>query len=134
MKKLVLIFAVIFLFLTGFNGIDNSFADEKYGDFSYLVNSDSSVTITSYSGSDSNVVIPNEIDGKKVTGIGHGAFEVTVYDFSYTTGGNLNSIVIPEGVTFIGYDAFKNCEKLESISMPKSITDIGDSAFKNCIG
>ena len=43
-----------------------------------------------------DVIIPAEIDGKKVTGIGKRAFSRT----------KLTSLTIPEGVTFIGSNAF----------------------------
>lgn len=43
---------------------------------------------------------------------------------------NLESIVIPEGVTSIG-DEFRNCKKLESVNIPKSVTRISCLAFRN---
>ena len=44
----------------------------------------------------------------------------------------MTSIVIPEGVTKIGYCAFSNCESLKSIEIPKNITEIGVGAFYGC--
>ena len=38
-------------------------------------------------------------------------------------------MVIPEGVTSIGYDAFSNCENLTSVTLPSTLNDIGDEAF-----
>ena len=42
------------------------------------------------------------------------------------------NLVIPDGVTEIGKNAFKDCSSLESITIPDSVTSIGDSAFSRC--
>ncbi len=47
--------------------------------------------------------------------------------------GNDADVVIPDGVTEIGEEAFENCESLENVTIPDSITDIGDKAFAGCI-
>lgn len=44
----------------------------------------------------------------------------------------VSDLVIPEGVTAIGYAAFWGCENLESITIPASVTTFGDDVFKNC--
>ena len=69
------------------------------------------------------IVIPAEIDGVKITSIGDLAFE----DYS-----SLTSITIPNSVTSIGYSAFRDCSGLTSVMIPNSVTSIGDSAFKCC--
>lgn len=43
---------------------------------------------------------------------------------------NMESVVIPEGVTSIGYE-FCNCKNLESVKIPKSVTHIAPVAFSN---
>lgn len=50
--------------------------------------------------------------------------------FQLCTG--LTEIHIPEGVTSIGKYAFYWCAKLSSIHIPKSISSIGGSAFEGC--
>ena len=42
------------------------------------------------------------------------------------------NLVIPDGVTGIGYDAFYGCTSLTSVTIPGSVTSIGDHAFHNC--
>ena len=44
----------------------------------------------------------------------------------------LNSVVIPNGVTSIGYEAFSGCGSLASITIPSSVINIGGEAFEGC--
>ncbi len=48
--------------------------------------------------------------------------------------GNGGDVVIPDGVTSIGQDAFRDCTGLTGITIPDSVTSIGDSAFCDCKG
>ena len=43
-----------------------------------------------------------------------------------------SDIVIPDGVTAIGYEAFRNCGRLESVVIPEGVTGINSRAFENC--
>ena len=65
-----------------------------------------------------DVVIPDMIGGKKVTGIGNSAF----------TSNQLTSVVIPDSVTNIGDFAFQ-MNQLTSVVIPDSVTSIGSYAF-----
>ena len=40
-------------------------------------------------------------------------------------------VIIPEGVTSIGYGAFYRCENLASVSIGNGVTYIDDEAFKD---
>lgn len=42
------------------------------------------------------------------------------------------SVTIPDGVTSIGEEAFRNCTNLTSVTIPDSVTSIGEEAFRNC--
>ena len=114
------------------------------------------ITITGYNiegGTD--VVIPSEIDGKKVVGIADYAFtsrgvvptninnakkvvpsylynidnkkEVTLLDYQ-SIGLGITRVVIPNTVTSIGDYAFTD-NKLTEITIPSSVTSIGVNAF-----
>lgn len=69
------------------------------------------------------VVIPKEVNGIAVTGIGEGVFD-------HCSG--ITSVVIQDGVTSIDDSAFSYCSSLESVTIPYGVTTIGESAFRDC--
>lgn len=46
--------------------------------------------------------------------------------------GTANNVVIPNGVTSIGFGAFSSCYTVESVTIPNSVTSIDMQAFYNC--
>ena len=46
---------------------------------------------------------------------------------------DIKRIIIGDGVTTIGQDAFRDCSSLTSVTIPNSVTTIRWSAFFNCI-
>ena len=101
----------------------NGFTEEVYFATSEL--DDGSLRITGYIDNLSSVslIIPSEINGKQVTGIGGQAFEGCT---------GLENITIPDSVTEIGLEAFSGCTSLTNITIPDSVTEIGSSAFSGC--
>ncbi|MCQ2533559.1 MAG: DUF4214 domain-containing protein [Clostridia bacterium] len=78
------------------------------------------VTITGHKGFKKALVIPEKIDGKKVTAIGVQAFY----------GDDLiESVKIPEGVTVIDRWAFDECPNLKTVIIPSTVKTIGTKAF-----
>ena len=107
------------------------------GDWQYEVNEDGvTASITRYVGSATEVTIPSEIDGYRVTALTYwkewlsstafqhrGVFE----DLSVT------SVVFPAGVTEIGERAFSECRSMTSITLSGGLKKIGYAAFYNCV-
>ncbi|MDU5808885.1 MAG: leucine-rich repeat protein [Finegoldia magna] len=78
----------------------------------------SSGTIKKYKGTDTDVVIPEKINGKAVTTIGKGAFGRK----------KLTSVVIPEGVETIDQGAF-SANSLTAIKLPSTVKRIERLTF-----
>lgn len=90
-------------------------------DFEYEIK-DGEIIITEYIGSERVISIPSKIEERPVTVIGSKAFEK--YD--------LISVVIPDTVTEIKSEAFRDCVCLETIKFSEQLKIIGDKAFYNC--
>ena len=45
---------------------------------------------------------------------------------------NLDTIILPQNLTYINYSSLAECVKLKTIDIPASVTEIGDRAFENC--
>ena len=89
--------------------------------FIYKVNVDDTVTVVGWSGLENELVIPDEIDGKRVTVIGGNAFRAVK---------GLVSVTIPDTVTAIDY-AFVDCKELERVTLGKGIVTM-NGAFSGC--
>lgn len=44
---------------------------------------------------------------------------------------NLSQVILPQGLTAVGYAAFAGCSSLSQISLPESVDSIGDYAFSS---
>ena len=53
-------------------------------------------------------------------------------DSAFYGNDDIKKVVIEDGVTSIGADAFSNCSSLTSITIPNSVTSIGSWAFNLC--
>jgi hypothetical protein len=160
-RVLSCILAVVIL-ITSAPGMVAQGATTSDGMFDYTVLGDGTIEITECNKSMKEIIIPSEIDGKKVTSIGSLAF---VYCFDVV------SITIPDSVINIENIELKSCSKLAQIIVgrnnlkyssdeygvlfdkdktklirypincsktdyiiPGSVTSIGDSAFNDCDG
>ncbi|MCL1911904.1 MAG: leucine-rich repeat domain-containing protein, partial [Leptospirales bacterium] len=113
MKKKALSAAAVFMLAA------TIFAQSE-SDFEVRQNADNTLTITKYTGTAKDVVIPSTLHGLRVTIIGSEAF----YE------NNLTSVVIPNTVTDIEKSAFYG-NKLTEISLPVSLKEIGQGAFRH---
>lgn len=129
-----------------------SISFEVYGkneevEYTYATN-ENGITLEGYIGNSTEIVIPSQIDGKKVTCIGQYAFgfannakEITsvtipdtvetIDDYAFNWCKKLKDVNIPSSVKKIGKRAFCNTA-LETITIPESVTSIGNEAFSDC--
>ena len=91
-------------------------------DFDYEIFEGHAV-ITSYTGSESEIVIPPEIEGAPVTEIGFYAFEAKY---------GVTSVELPDSLEIIGQFAFMDCADLQTINIPEKVKEIQRGAFASC--
>jgi len=117
-------------------------------EYRYRELEDGTLEITGYKGNDTELVIPAEINGKRVTGIGYEAFcncrsltsielpagLTSIWGDAFSGCSSLTSIELPAGLTSIEFGAFSGCSSLTEIKLPASITSIEYDSFDNCVG
>ena len=77
--------------------------------------------IKAYLGNDTNITIPDKINGIEVASINERCFENS----------NIESVTLPSSVTSIEQQAFYGCDNLKSINL-SNVKFIGTEAFTNC--
>lgn len=80
-------------------------------------------TLVEYKGKAEKVVIPQKINGVKVT---------KIEQYAFWQNKKIKSVSIPQTVTTIGVAAFDECTALTKVVLPKSLTKLSDSAFWYC--
>ena len=120
------ILPLIILFLFSFSTIH---AD----DFKWELSADGTLTISGTSMTDyepkSTPWYDNRHKIKKVV-IKDGVTNIGINAFDGCTG--LSSIEIPNSVTRIGFQAFRECYALTSVTIPNSVTSIEPEVFRSC--
>lgn len=89
--------------------------------------------ITDYSGDKTEIEVPTEINGYKVTQIGKSAFGKFISEDNISEiCRQFTNIVIPDSVEVIGAYAFDCCMELEDVVLPNALKKIGKGAFRGC--
>ena len=86
--------------------------------FTFTANSDNTYAVSSYTGSDKEVYIPETYNGKDITVIGASAFENNT---------SITKVVMSNKVNTIKHHAFYNCKALKTVIMP-GMTEVSSSA------
>jgi tetratricopeptide (TPR) repeat protein len=119
MKKIIFAFVLI----TGIIGSLYA-SGQSFGDYKYKIKGKEPnryAVITSYSGKETDLVIPADIYGVPVTRIGDGAFKIKR---------KIESVTVPESVAIIDKRAFTFCTGLKSINIPPGVEKLkGGSLF-----
>jgi len=122
-----------------------------------FIGSTTDVAVISYTGTESEVNFPAEINGSTVKRIGRDENNSETVVNGCVIGSNVTSVVIPAGVTTISGDAFRGakglqsfscadgsnlteigryafayCDNLKEVRLPKSVVTVGGYAFYNC--
>ncbi len=115
--------------------VDNV-TEYESGDYRYYLNSDNEAVISRYLGKDSEVIVPETIDGYTVGEIGTSAFAGGEYDEAYfdivIDKDQITSIVLPETVKKIGAFAFEYNTSLVSVDFPDAVRLIPSNSFERC--
>ncbi len=97
--------------------------DNLSGGFYYDLYENGDAVITRAQTEQKHLIIPNELDGHRVVGIGESAFADNAQMITLTIGDNVNTVED---------EAFRNCIKLVTVKLGVSVKHIGSQAFGNC--
>ena len=86
-----------------------------YIDGDYIYVDEGKTKIAAYTGSDSVVVIPEQVK--------------TIGDNVFNGNTKLISVILPDSIISIGDNAFSGCTGISSLTIPVSVTSIGKDAF-----
>ena len=95
----------------------NNHEETSAEDFEYADGPDGSVVIEGYTGEDPIVVIPNEIDGKKVVDFGK----------IFMNDKDIVAVKVGDNVEEIADGAFTNCDNLKYVILGKNVKKINDT-------
>lgn len=146
MTKKIFSILLIISIITSFSAFvfaeDSALTD---GIFTYELSGDNA-TITCVQDVDGKVIIPDKIDGHRVTAIGDGAFggstritEVYIPDSVYSIGSmcfaystSIKSVRLSTKISVINDGLFYQCDALMGVTVPYGVTTISSKAFGMC--
>jgi hypothetical protein len=106
------------------NEINNSVIEKSSPDdwFIFDDNSGTLIGLSETGEKQSDIIIPDKINGIKINSIKEKAFYQHI---------DLESITLPEGITNIDRYTFRDCRSLKNVNLPDNLINIGKSAFKS---
>ncbi len=90
------------------------------------------LSVSSYIGNRSSIILPSEFLGEKIDGTGWRGFYENIYTSQNNT--RIEDVIIPEDTNFsvLGQDSFCDYTKLETIVVPDTIKTIGGNVLLGC--
>lgn len=101
---------------------NNGYLVEKNG-FKIRIRKDNIAEVVGYSGNERDLVIPSEYEGIPI---------IRIQNRAFLKKRNLETIVIPDSVTYIGEEAFYICPSLRFVKLPKNLKYVDKNAFNYC--
>ena len=140
-KKSISLALALLMLLSVFTVVPLSASAETSGDWEYQLLDSGTLEIIGYNGSETELIVPGEIDNYTVTAIGENAFSdddrlekvvipegVKRIENQAFLGSSISGITLPETLEYIGMWAFQDCESLDTIIIPKN-TQLEERAF-----
>ena len=101
---------------------------------------DGTLGITSYKGTELEILVPGRVGKTNVTAICREAFSASRYsamgkrttEEQITVRKAIRSVRLPENVTKIEFYAFESCESLDAVYLHASVSEINSFAFSGC--
>lgn len=93
------------------------------GFYQFRLRQDNIAELIGYSGNDSELVIPESVQGHTVTRIA---------PFAFSRQRHITSVIIPDSVVSIGQESFYICPALKTLKLPAQLKIIGKNAFNYC--
>lgn len=87
---------------------DEGYLTDSEGNYKYSLNDDGTATIEKYLGKETSVVVPEELDGVKVTGFG---------DYTYYMREDITDITLSENIADFGWFSFYGCLALKEFKV-----------------
>lgn len=91
--------------------------------YAYRENADGTLKLVKYFGTDSQLCVPDEFEGKPITEIGQ---------FCFYNNQEIKMLVLPCSLKSIDRYAFTNCQNLEVVRFPNSFYKLGEQCFRKC--
>ena len=95
--------------------------DVQLCDYTYRLEGKFAV-LTSYIGNERDVVVPAAVDGYLVIGLGDSVFADC----------DVRSVTLPKTLERMGWFTFYQCKSLEKVVLPEGLTNIGYASFDGC--
>ncbi len=119
--KYIIIFGGIVLLMGAIHFIQETEEKEikNAKSFLYIITDEGEAVIIG-GGAGENMLIPREIDGIIISGVGEGAFQGRT---------DIKKVVVEQGVRYIAADAFADCTEIEKLELGEGLLYIGEGAF-----